>query len=221
MERDEVKEAWSRCEAYLKRSEALNQLIVANSLARRVRSRLAREQRMLGIEITANFVAIVMLGAIGFGRGGTLSLAIASAVLGAALIAVNIALIAVAVALKRIDFDKPVVTIQAGLERIKIGRAGITAGVLLAAPLLWTPLLVVSFGLFGSDATKVLGVPYLAANLAAGGAIAVAGWISARRIKQGTIASKWLARAVEALSGESYREAAAFLDSIERFRSAA
>jgi hypothetical protein len=108
--------------------------------------------------------------------------------------------------------------VQAELGRIKARRAALTAGILIVSPLLWTPLLVLGLGIFGIDAVSTLGIAYLAANAAFGLLVGAAAWLTVRLFGRHLRTSPWTERAVDALTGRAYREAAEYLDTIERYR---
>ena len=92
------------------------------------------------------------------------------------------ALIQQIVAILQIDYDKPVATSQKQLETLRILRIRCTQWTLLAAPLAWTPLLIVALkGFCGLDAYHVFGVAWLSANVLFGLAIIpLAIWLSRR-----------------------------------------
>ena len=218
MEGDDLREVWASFEQHLQRTERLNEFLVAQSMVKRAETPLVRERRFLVLEIAINYVAVVALGSFAFDHARDIGAAVSAAVLGVALLLINLALIGVAAAIARIDFEEPVLAIQSTLERIKMRRARLTAAILLAGPLLWTPMMVLGVSLLGLDAVRALGIPYIAANLVVGAIVAIGGWIAARRFGPRLRGSRWAARAIDALSGSSYREAADFLDTIERYK---
>lgn len=221
MENSDLNQAWASLQTHLERTQRLNDLLVAQSMMKQAQTPLTREKRALAIEIVVNYAGVVGLGSFAAGNASRPDVLISAAILAASLIAINIALISIALAISDLDYEEPVVAIQAQLERLKMRRAGLTAIILIAGPLLWVPLFVVLLGLAGIDALQVLGIPYLAANAALGITIAAAAMLWARRYGSGFLRSRWGRRAADALSGQSYREAAEFLDTIERFSSAA
>jgi hypothetical protein len=122
------------------------------------------------------------------------------------------------VLLHRIDYDAPVLANQRRLEHVRVGRFRMMKLIFVVAPLLWTPLLIVSLkALFGVDAYRVLGLPYLLANVAFGVAAipvlsALAGW-GARKL-EGRPALK---RICDDLAGRSLSDAIRYLDSLVEF----
>jgi len=221
MERDDLREVWASLETQLRRVEGLNDMLVTQSLAQRAQTPLVRERRMLWLEIAANAIAVMALGSFAADRAHDPAVLISAGTLAVALLIVNATLLRIAISLRAIDFDEPVLAIQTALEREKMRRARLTAAILLAGPLLWTPLLIVMLALGGVDAMRALGVAYLAVNLAFGLAVAIGGWLAARHFAPRLRGAGWVARAADALSGGSYREAADFLDTIVRFKEVA
>jgi hypothetical protein len=221
MERDDLHEAWASLEAHLQRTERLNDLLVTHSMTQGAQTTLARGKHRLVAEIALNYIAVVALGAFAADRSGQIATIVSAAILAASLIAINVVLIGIALAIGRLDYEEPVVAIQTALERIQMRRARLTAITLVAGPLLWPPMLVVLLSLFGLDAFHVLGIPYLAANAAFGLTVGIFAWVAARRFGSRFARSRWIRGAVDALSGKAYLRAAESLDTIERFTNGA
>jgi hypothetical protein len=221
MESDDLREAWASLEAHLRRTERLNDALVAQSMTRRAQTSLVREERFLALEIVVNYAGVVALGWFAFDHVHDIWAAVCAVILGVSLIVINLILVGILVAIKRLDFEEPVLAIQMGLERIALRRARLTTAILLAGPLLWTPLSIIGFSLLGLDAVRSLGMTYVGANLAVGALVAAGGWIAARYLSSRLRGSRWAMRAIDALSGSSYREAADFLNTIKRFRNVA
>ena len=219
MERDELDAAWLSLEQHLRRTERLNDLLVAQSMTGRAQSALVTEKRWIVTEVVLNYAGVVALGSFAASHAAHASIAVCAGILAAALIAVNIGLIRIAVAIAGLDYDEPVVAIQSALERIRMQRARLTAAILFTAPLLWLPMLGATLGLLGIDAFRVLTPAYLAANAAFGVAVAIAGWFAARKLDTRNATNRWVRVMLDALSGTSYREASQSLDTIERFAS--
>lgn len=220
MERDDLREAWEALEAHVSKTEKLNDLLVSQSATRGARTSLDRERRWLTIEVVLNYVAVVALGSFAADHLANAAAAVSAGVLAAYLVVVNVALIGIIAGLAQLDYDEPVLAVQTALERIAMRRGLLVATILVTGPLLWAPLLVFLISLAGLDALRVLGMPYIAANLALGALFAAAGYTVARLLEPHVRGSSWLARFVRALAGQEYREAAQMLDTIERFRSA-
>ena len=217
MERDIALEAWASLEAQLKQTQRSTDLLVLESLARKAQTPLRREAAFLWLEIGTNVLAIVALGSFAYDRWGSAA-AMCAAILGAAFIAVNAVLLGIAIALTRFDFEQPIVTLQAEFARLKKRRAALVAAVLAAGPLLWAPLLVVLGAAAGIDPIRALGVPYIAATFAFGAVVAGSALLAARLFGRRLRTLPWMPGVIDVLSGSSYREAADYLDTIERYR---
>lgn len=216
MERDIVLETWASLEAQLKQTQRLNDSIVVESLGRRAQTPLQRERIFLWLEVAVNVLAIVALGSFAVDRFGSLASACAT-LLGIALLAMNAILISIAVSLSRMDFDTPLIALQAELARIKKRRVALVGAALVAGPLLWAPLLVVLVAAAGVDPVRALGVPYVAANFVFGVFVAGAALLIARLFGERLRTSRWIAGIIDTLSGQAYRQAADYLDTIERY----
>jgi len=216
MERDTVLEAWASLEAQLKQTQRLNDLIVVESLGRRAQTPLQRERFLLWLEVGINALAIVALGSFAADRFGSFA-GICAAILGAVVLTIDAVLIGIAVSLSRLDLQDPVIALQAELARIKKRRAALVAAALVAGPLLWAPLLVVLVAAAGLDPVSALGVPYIAANFAFGFVVAGAALLIARLFGERLRTSPWISGLIDALSGQAYRQAADYLDTIERY----
>ncbi|HZZ64353.1 MAG TPA: hypothetical protein VFE17_02555 [Candidatus Baltobacteraceae bacterium] len=221
MESPDLREAWAALETHLAHTERLNDLLVAQSMTARAKAPLAREQRLLGLEIVLNYIALIAIGSFAADNFSHRVVFLSAVILGVALIVANVVTIGILVGIRSIDFDEPVVAIQSVLERMKMRRSALVAAELLTAPLLWTPLLVVALTLMHVDAVRVLGVPYLAANVAVTAAIAAGVWMAAHLLARREGGSRWMTRAADILSGRSYRDSSDFLDTIDRFQSRA
>jgi hypothetical protein len=121
-------------------------------------------------------------------------------------------------ALRGIDYSAPIVAIQKRLGALQVERTRVMKWVFLSAPLVWTPLLIVSLkGLLGVDPYAIFSGAWLAANLLFGVAvIALALWIS-RRYADRMERSPFLRRLMRDLAGHNLNAALGFVGSVERF----
>lgn len=120
--------------------------------------------------------------------------------------------------LRAIDYSAPILEIQKRLGALQVERARVTKWVFLSAPLVWTPLLIVSLkGLLGVDAYALFSCAWLAANLLFGLAvIALAVWIS-RRYADRMERSPVVRRLMRELAGYNLKAAVGFVGAVERF----
>ena len=110
--------------------------------------------------------------------------------------------------LGRIDYAGPVVRVQRQLGVLMALRSRTVWGVLVAAPLVWIPLLIVVVEWFvGVDVVAVTGWAWVAANLGLGLAVLTGGlwiaWHPPRWVRR----SPRLRRAFDHLAGRSLRRA--------------
>lgn len=121
-------------------------------------------------------------------------------------------------ALRNIDYSAPVVAIQKELGRLRLQELRILKWVMITAPLVWTPLLIVAIkGLLGLDAYAIFSGAWLAANVAFGVAVLLlAVWIS-RRYADRMERSPRIQRLMRSLSGYNLSAAEGFLNSLARF----
>lgn len=121
-------------------------------------------------------------------------------------------------AIRRLDFDAPVTTLDRQLDALQARRLRQVKAILSCSVLLWMPLVLVAFkGLFGADLLRVLHPSVLWINLAIGLAfiplsLGVAAWISRRF--SGT---RGLRRFGEDAAGDSWAKARAELEAREDF----
>ena len=122
------------------------------------------------------------------------------------------------IALRGIDYSAPILEIQKRLGALQVERIRVTKWVFLSAPLVWTPLLIVSLkGLLGVDPYAIFSGAWLAANLLFGLAvIALALWIS-RSYADRMERSPLLQRLMRDLAGQNLNAALGFVGSLERF----
>lgn len=118
------------------------------------------------------------------------------------------------VALHRVDWGAPVVGIQKRLASLRVERVRAVRWTLLAAPLAWTPLLIVTLeGLLDLDIWRLIGGAWLAANVAFGVAVLAGGLLLSRRFATHPGA----ARLARHLAGNALADAERSLASLARF----
>jgi hypothetical protein len=110
---------------------------------------------------------------------------------------------------RAIDYAKPVTAVQKQIENLRIFRIRSVQIALLTGQLCWIPLLIVAMrGILGLDAYRVFGAAFIYSNLGVGVAIVpLAIWFSQK-----------FPRFSRQIGGETLNRAAAFLDSLGKFR---
>ncbi len=179
---------------------------------------LGRLRRFFVVELVVNFALIVALGAFNVEHLAVPRFLVPGAVLHLAAILLLIVGIRRLVELASVDLSAPVVAIQKALARAERLEVRTTLGALLAAPLLWLPMLIVGLeGLFGVDTYAYLTTGWLVANVVFGLAlIPLALWAS-RRYAERLKGSPRLQRVMRDLAGHNLAAAARFVDEVSSF----
>lgn len=217
MELDDLKAGWNELDRKLDRSVRLNTRVIRESLLGRAESAMKRLRLLIGVELAANALAILLLGnfiAAHATEARFLLPAVALDLFAILLVAASIHQLAAA----RIDFGAPVVALQKSAARLRIQRITITKWTFIVAPLLWGPLLIVALkGLVGIDAYSALPPVWLAGNLLFGVAfIPLMLWVS-KRVGPRISGSSLVRRLMDDLAGRSLTTAARVLDDVSRF----
>jgi len=162
---DEMREKWAEHDRKLDTSIRLNRQILKTLQVNKARWALRRMAVILILGAIATLAVIVPLGAFIYANISEPRFALPAAALDLIAIAILAAQIAQAAIALEIDYSRPVAAIQKRLETLRIVRIRYIQGIFLAAALVWTPLLIVSFkGFFGLDAYSLFPGAWLAGN---------------------------------------------------------
>lgn len=218
MDLDELNAKWAEYDRKLDTTIRLNMELLRATKPNKARSALQRLMLGITLEAVIDLAAIVALGAFIYihrEQGRFMSPAIALDLFSIAVLSAQIRQIVTAV---EIDYGKPVATIQKQLERLRMLRIRYTQWTLLAAPLVWTPLLIVALkGFYGLDAYHIFGAAWLSANLLFGLAIIpLAIWIS-RRFGDRMARFPIVQRLMRDLTGYNLAVATDFLATLSEF----
>lgn len=218
MELEELKALWEAQNDKLDAIIRLNSRSLQRAKLEKADTALGRLYRSILLEVILNIGGIVLFGWFISSNLTQLRFAIPAVVLDAGLIAVNVALIGQMTAIRAIDYGAPIVTIQHEVELLRIRRIETMKWTLAFCPLVWVPLLIVSFqGLFGVDAYTAFGASYLLANVVFGLAVIPAAvWIS-RRFAGRVSRSPFLGRVMRVIAGSELSEAMDSLGELMRF----
>ncbi|ADO75405.1 hypothetical protein [Stigmatella aurantiaca] len=218
MDLDGLRKSWEAHDRRLDEALHLNRELLRSKGLDRFRSTMQRMRAMLVIELSIGAVSLVALGSfIGahlseprFWLPGLLLQLAALGIGGEALLQW--------VKSGSIHYDAPVTVIQHRLERLRVYRIRTTKWVLWAAPLLWTPLLIVALraGL-GVDAYAVLGTGYLLANVLFGLVFLAAMVWGSRRFAGRLGRTPWVQRLARDMAGTNLNAALAQLALISSF----
>ncbi|HEY6327454.1 MAG TPA: hypothetical protein VIW73_13200 [Candidatus Cybelea sp.] len=175
---------------------------------------LQRLKRGIVAELALNLVGLILIGSFAADHAREPRFLIPAVALGAYAVGLLIAGVRQIVAVAGVDYDEPVVTIQKRLEALRLLRVRTTLAVLLFAPLMWVPLLIVALrGFFGVDAYAI-NPAWLGANVLFGLAVIPAAVFLARRYGERL---GWMRGLTDAVAGRSLAGALDSLDSVRRF----
>lgn len=215
MELDDLKRLWEEQNQKLDANIQLSARLLNRSALDKAEPALRRLFRWLWIELAINLVVASWVGSFLARHLQEPRFLVPAAALHLSVIALIIAGVRQLVAINSVDYGAPVLAIQNRLESLRVERIRATMWTLLVAPLLWTPLLIVTLkGLFGLDAYAALGPGFLTANLLFGLLlIALALWISERYAgRMGRI--PWVQRLMRDIAGHNLTAAERFLASL-------
>jgi hypothetical protein len=215
---DDMKERWEAQDAKLDTLLRLNTRLLQAPALGKAESAMRRLSILLGIELLLNFFAALCLGSFLWDHAAEPRFLLPAAVLHLGVIALLGAGIHQLVAIGSLDYSAPIVEIQKRMEALRAQRIRATMLTLLAAPLLWTPLLIVGLeGLLGLDAYAILPAGYLLANALFGLAvIPLAIWL-ARRYADRMERSPLVQRLLRDIAGTNLNAATGFLSRLARF----
>jgi hypothetical protein len=215
MNLDELQSAWQAYDRKLDAALRLNTHLVRESLLSRTRRALRRSTLLIVAGLIADFGVLVALGMFLAEHIDRLEFFLPAAALHLFTILLGIVSGQELVTLHTIDYDAPVVEIQKRVEHLRVQQITSTKWVLLTAPLLWTPLLVVSLkGLLGVNLYAFASSAWLIANVAFGVVFLVAMlWAS----KHATARSPLVRRLLADVGGANLRAARKSLDELAEF----
>jgi len=213
---DELKRQWEACDARLTESIRLNARLLRESCLRRSRDSL----RWLSVGVIAELVLavplLIVLGSYIADRISAPRFLIPALSLHLSVILLAAFGVHQLVALRGIDYAAPVLVIQRRLETLRRQRIRVTQWTFIMAPLLWTPLLIVTLdGMIRVDAYTTLDPAWLAGNLLFGLAAIPALLWAARRFAGRFGHLPWVQRLMDDVAGKSLTEATAFLEQID------
>ena len=218
MELENLKRIWEEQGRKLEATIRLNADLVRESVLGRAAGALTRLRRLLLVELLLDLGVVVWLGSFLADHVAEVRFLVPALALGLGTIALAIACIQQLVAISSVDYGAPVLEIQKRLVALRVQRVRVAKLTLLAAPLAWTPLLIVALkGLADVDAYAVFSGAWLAANLVMGVAVVpLAVWLS-RRYASRLGRSPIVQRLAHDLAGYNLNAAMGFLGSLRRF----
>lgn len=218
MELDDLKAAWRELDRRLDTGLALNRRVLKELQLDRTRSALRRLTGLVLYDLISGILAALLVGSFLADHFDAVRIAAPASVLHVVILLTIMASVRQLLAIGRIDYSAPVVAIQHQLAELRASRVRTTRWLLLLAPLLWTPLVIVGAqGLFGFDVYRVFGPLWVALNLGFGlAALLLVIWI-ARRHAERLGGSRILKQLADDIAGRSLAMALSHLDEIVQF----
>ena len=218
MHLDNLQRLWEEQNRKLDTSLRLNTRILNQSVLRKAEAATRRLSWLLMIELPLDALLLFGLGSFIAQHVTDMRFLLPALALHLYVIVLVSSSVRQVIALRGIDYSAPILEIQKRLGALQVERTRVAKWVFLSAPLVWTPLLIVSLkGLLGVDPYAIFSGAWLAANLLFGLAvIALAVWIS-RRYADRMERSPWIQRLMRDLAGDNLNAALGFVGSLERF----
>lgn len=220
MELDDLKAAWNRIDERLTASIAFS-LSVATELRRdRARKSIHRLAWMPVAELVANVCVAVWLGAFNVGHAGQPAFLAPGLLLQGMTIALIVASARQLAILSSLDYATPVVSLQRGLASLYAIRVRETRWILVGAPLVWLPIVIVlAKGWLGLDLYRVFNLTWLAVNLTVGLAVVIVAIVVSVRFADRFRSPFWK-RVTDAFAGRSVTRAIEEVEAIAAFERA-
>ncbi|MDY7232891.1 hypothetical protein [Hyalangium rubrum] len=214
MELDELRQRWAAQDRRLDEVLRLNRRRLRTLDLDKTKSAMQRVRAMIAIRLVIDGVAVVAMGAFIAAHLSEFRFLVPALSLHLVVLGVLISTIREWVMASAIDYDAPVIEIQRRLESLRVARIRTTQAVMLLAPLLWTPLLIVGLRVLpGLDAYALLGAKYLLANLLFGLAFIPAMVWACRRFADRLDRAPWVRSLARDVAGPSLTAA---LDQLAR-----
>lgn len=215
MDLDELKEKWTELDRKLDVNIRLNRQLLSATKLNQTRSSLKRLAVYMGLEAAAWFAIIVVLGNFIYEHISMAQFAVAGVALDVySIVTLNFLIRQIALAL-RIDYGKPIATIQKQIGALRVLRIRTIQWGVLAGLVAWVPFMIVLFkGAFGVD---IYEAAWVWSNVAFGLAlIPVAIWVS-KKFGDRMDRSPIIQGLMKSLSGHNLNAAADFLMTLSKF----
>lgn len=215
MDLDELKEKWTELDRKLDVNIRLNRQLLSATKLNQTRSSLKRLAVYMGLEAAAWFAIIVVLGNFIYEHISMAQFAVAGVALDVySIVTLNFLIRQIALAL-RIDYGKPIATIQKQIEALRVLRIRTIQWGVLAGLVAWVPFMIVLFKVaFGVD---IYEAAWVWSNVAFGVAlIPVAIWVS-KKFGDRMDRSPIIQGLMKSLSGHNLNAAADFLMTLSKF----
>jgi hypothetical protein len=212
---DEMKKLWMAQDEKLDESIRLNRELLTSANLTKARSASQRMALLLSLEAVAWFAIVGSLGSFIYHHIGTLRLSLSGIALDVYAIAMLAATIRQIVAIRQIEYGRPIAALQKQIEMLRILRIRITQLALLGGTIVWAPFVIIAGKVFiGVD---VVNPPWLWANVAfALCLIPLALWLS-KAFSERMGRFPWIRRMMNNLAGRNLNAAADFLSRLSQF----
>jgi hypothetical protein len=218
MDFDTLQKNWAEQEQRLQRSLRLSAEALRRTSVLRTRTHLDRLRRWLVLALLQDVLFVLLFGAFVAAHVAEPRFLVPGLALQVLAIAALSSTVRQLVLAQGVDFDTPVAAAQHRLALLRRLRLATTKWVLVLAPLIWTPLLIVALrGLLGADIWQAPLQGWLLANALFGVAcVPLLLWL-ARRLADRLDRSPLLQRLARDLAGVNLTRAQAELDAIVEF----
>ena len=216
---DEMKKQWAEHDRKLEQSIHLNRRLLGATVLNRAKSVLQRLVAVLSLEAVVWFAFVMALGSFVYEHFGILRFGLPAAALDLYTIAMLAATIGQIVALRQIDYGRPIAAIQKHLETLRVLRIRITQWAVLAGAVVWAPFaIVIGKAFFGLN---VYSAAWLWANVLFGlSLIPLTVWLS-KRFGDRVSRSPFIERLMKDIAGNNLNAARAFLAELSEFEECA
>jgi hypothetical protein len=212
---DEMKEVWTAYDKKLDQNIRLTQELLSSATLNKARSGSQRMALLLILESVLWFAIVGSLGSFICRHIGTLRLSLSGIALDLYAIAMFAATVRQIVAIRQIEYGRPIAAIQKQIEMLRVLRIRITQWGLLGGTIVWAPFVIVTGKAFlGLD---VVNAPWLWSNVVlALCLIPLTLWLS-KTFGESMGRFPFIQRVMNDLAGRNLNAAAAFLSRLSQF----
>jgi hypothetical protein len=212
---DEMKRQWAEHDEKLDESIRLNRQLLSTTSLNGARSAMQRLAAFLGVEAAVWLVIVMALGGFIYAHIGVLQFAVPAVASDVFAIGMLIATLRQIVAVRQIDYGRPIASIQKQLETLRVLRIRTTQWGLLTGVIVWAPFaIVVAKAFFRID---VYDTAWLFVNVLFGlSLIPLALWLS-KRFGNRMGRSPFIQRLMNDIAGHNLTTAKAHLGRLSEF----
>lgn len=210
MQLDDLKTAWAAHGTLLEKNLRINERLLREVMARKIRSSLAPYLLWRALEAVAGLVVIALVGGVLGDHLGELRYVAMAGIVLAFAVAVTATTIYLLLRAIRLDYSGPLTEVQLAVERLKRIEYRAFKWALLGGIVVWLPAALVLFeALFTVNALARVDLAWLASNVVFGLSLLWLGQLLSRRYVERPDLGPWARRLVDRVSGRS-------LESVDR-----